>query len=115
MIIEQSSEQYLAVAIDFQDVPCVTDVTTDLKRPVDDSGNVDKELPTYTITIKRYLPVGLNVGNYIGTTGFSLTVSDRWISYHFQHCEWVQIKRDADKDGVVETLVIHSKTLMDII
>ena len=109
-MIFQSYETNVSVAINQDSLPAVTAVDIELERSVE-GNTVDTESGKYRVTVKRYLPVGVEVGNLFSLEKFSITVIDCWNSYTFTGCEWVKLERKLDNNGVYETMVAQAKRI----
>lgn len=109
-MINQSNETNVSVSIDEEILPAVTAINIELERSVN-GGVVDTEDGTYRVTIKRYLPVGVDVKNLFELQKFEIFVVDSWRSHIFLNCEWVRIERNLDKNGVYETMVAQTKAI----
>ncbi len=109
-MIYQSYETNVSVSLNNETLPAVTAVNIELVRSVD-GDTVDTEGGTYRVTVKRYLPVGIEVTNFFKLATFELLIVDNWHCHSFGNCEWVRIERDLDKNGVYETMVAQAKTI----
>ena len=112
-MIFQSYETNVSVSVNQATLPAVTAVDIELERSVE-GNTVDTESGKYRVTVKRYLPVGVEVGNLFSLEKFSVTVTDCWNSYTFAGCEWVKLERKLDNNGVYETMVAQAKLIQVI-
>ncbi len=112
-MIFQSYETNVSVCVNQATLPAVTAVDIELERSLD-GNEVNTEGGKYRITINRYLPVGVEVGNLFSLENFSVTVMDCWNSHDFTGCEWVKLQRKLDNNGVYETMVAQAKQVQVI-
>lgn len=108
-MIEQSHAGAVHIEVDSVLWPAVTGISIRGRRTLTAAGTADPSDTVYTVTVKRYFPVGLEVKDFTPLRDFSVTVSDCWNTYYFTHCEWAELEREATEAGVTETAVLTTR------
>ena len=105
-MIDQSLANRVMVRVNSVLWPAVSGLRIRSQRSQNENNEVDPATTTYTITVTRYFPVGLEVEDWTPKSDFSMTVIDNWTTYCFFHCEWMDLQRETTDNGVTETAVI---------